>query len=87
MTPEAGHTFTAGPAKMRRRKDDFVKPDHLTFDQWLSRLEGDRVEINRQVRREAHTRGFTHGKYCERLDRAIVFARAAIAKATAGGAV
>lgn len=71
---------------LRLRKDDLVKPDDLTFNQWLSGLETDRADINRQIRREVHTRGFAHGKYCERLDRAIISARAAIAAAKGGAA-
>jgi len=89
MTSAAKHTAgTAAGARvaMRSRKDDFVKPDHLTLEQWLFRLEIDRADINRQISREIHTRGFVHGKYCERLDRAIFFARAALAKAEGGAA-
>lgn len=89
MTTAAKHTAgTAAGARtaMRPRKDDFVKPDHLTLEQWLFRLETDRADINRQIRREIHTRGFVHGKYCERLDRAIIFTRTALAKAKGGAA-
>lgn len=78
--PITSQRETAGRA-VKPRKDDWVKPGHLTFEQWLSSLEIERAEINRQIRREIHTRGFAHGKYCERLDRAIRFARLALSRA------
>lgn len=79
--PITSERETAGRVvKLRPRKDDLVKPDHLTLEQWLIRLETDRADINRQIRREVHTRGFVHQKYCERLDRAICFARTALSR-------
>lgn len=65
---------------MKPRKSDFVKPADWTDDRWLLRLESDKRDLMAQVRREVHTRGFAHGKYAERLDRAIHFARLATAQ-------
>ena len=61
---------------MKMRKDDMIKPHHLTTEQWLASLLSDKADLLRQVRREIHTRGNQHQKYFDRLDRAIVRARA-----------
>jgi hypothetical protein len=62
---------------MRLRKDDMIKPNHLTNEQWLASLLSDKSDLLRQVRREIHTRGNQHQKYFDRLDRAISRASAA----------
>jgi hypothetical protein len=61
---------------MRSRKDDMIKPPHLTNEQWLASLLSNKVDILRQIRREVHTRGNQHQKYVTRLERAIVRATA-----------
>lgn len=61
---------------MRPRKDDIVKPAHLTNEQWLLSLASDKADILRQIRREVHTRGNMHKRYVDRLDRAIARASA-----------
>jgi hypothetical protein len=57
---------------MRPRKDDMIKPPHMTNEQWRASLLSEKADLLRQVRREIHTRGNQHQKYFDRLDRAIV---------------
>jgi hypothetical protein len=64
---------------MQPRKSDFTKPEDLTFQQWLIRLESDRRDLLAQMRRQVHTRGFTGGAYLNKLDRAICFAKSVLA--------
>ena len=56
---------------MKLRKDDMIKPSHLTNEQWLASLMSEKADLLRQTRREIHTRGNRHQKYFDRLDRAI----------------
>ena len=56
---------------MRQRKDDMVKPAHLTNEQWLTSLLSEKADLFRQVHSQVHTRGMQHQKYFDRLDRAI----------------
>ena len=56
---------------MKPRKDDMVKPPHLTNEQWLASLLSEKADVLRQIRREIHTRGNQHQKYLDRLERAI----------------
>jgi hypothetical protein len=61
---------------MKTRKDDMIKPPHMTNEQWLASLLSDKADLLRQIRREIHTRGNQHQKYFDRLDRAIARAGA-----------
>ena len=61
---------------MRARKDDMIKLPHLTNEQWLASLLSEKADVLRQIKREVHTRGNQHQKYCDRLDRAIARASA-----------
>lgn len=69
--------ISKGDLDMRLRKDDMVKPPHMTNEQWLTSLLSEKADLLRQARREIHTRGNQHQKYFDRLDRAIARARAA----------
>lgn len=62
---------TSRGIEMRLRKDDMVKPPHLSNEQWLTSLLSEKADLLRQTRREIHTRGNQHQKYFDRLDRAI----------------
>jgi hypothetical protein len=64
-------------AAIRKRKDDMVKPEHLTLDQWVASLLSDRRAVMEQTRREIHTRGNCHQRYLDRLDRALAAAERA----------
>jgi len=67
----SAQTSTAG----RTRKDDLVKPSHMTADQWIATLQSDRRAVLAQVRREVHTRGNMCQRYIDRIDRALAAAK------------
>lgn len=61
------------------RRPEMTKPEDVTVQVWLSRLETERHELLAQARREVHTRGNSHQAHFDRLDRAIAKARKEIA--------
>ncbi len=66
---------------MSRRKPELVKPEGITTETWLFRLESEHRDLMRQLRRSVHTRGYSGASYIERIERAIARAKAMIAEA------
>lgn len=58
------------------RRPELVKPEGITIQEWIGRLESEKRDLVSQMRREIHTRGNTVQGYCDRVDRALVRARA-----------
>lgn len=61
---------------MRKRKDDLIRPENMTVEQWRASLLSDRRALLTQMRREVHTRGNTVQRYMDRLDRALASIKA-----------
>ena len=62
---------------MMARKPELTKPEGITNEQWLCRLESEKRDLVSQMRREIHTRGNTVQAYCDRIERAIARAKGA----------
>lgn len=62
---------------MAKRKPELVKPEGISIQEWIFRLESEKRYLMRQLRREVHTRGNTVQNYCDRIDRALLRAKEA----------